>query len=146
MSATGVPSLRVEDRFGPPLVAVCTDVMIRLAALHRVLHAALHAGDQGGEVAGERLAGDGDADLHQAGTSSSSHSRPVLVPSGTPMTTVERIRDELHKALQQPEMRSAMASQGVDLDPGTPQELAARIKTETATWAAVIKAAGIRVE
>jgi tripartite-type tricarboxylate transporter receptor subunit TctC len=70
----------------------------------------------------------------------------VLVPSGTPMTLVEQIRDAVHKVLQQPDIKTAMASQGVDLEPGTAQELAARIKTETATWAAVIKAANIRVE
>ena len=70
----------------------------------------------------------------------------AFVPSGTPAEIVERIRTELHKALQQPDIQTAMASQGVDLDPGTPAALAARIKAETATWAAVIKAAGIRVE
>lgn len=70
----------------------------------------------------------------------------AFVPSATPAEIVERIRAELHKALQQPDIQAAMASQGVDLDPGTPAALAARIKTETATWAAVIKAAGIRVE
>jgi tripartite-type tricarboxylate transporter receptor subunit TctC len=70
----------------------------------------------------------------------------VFVPAGTPMVLVERIRGELHKVLQQPDIQAAMASQGVDLDPGTPQALAERIKAETATWAAVIKAAGIRVE
>ncbi|MCC6533376.1 MAG: tripartite tricarboxylate transporter substrate binding protein [Burkholderiales bacterium] len=70
----------------------------------------------------------------------------AFVPSGTPGAVVDRIRSELHKVLQQPDIQAALASQGVDLDPGTSQALAARIKTETATWAAVIKAAGIRAE
>jgi tripartite-type tricarboxylate transporter receptor subunit TctC len=62
------------------------------------------------------------------------------------MGITERIRSELHKALQHADTQAAMATQGVDLEPGTAEALAARIKTETATWAAVIKAAGIRVE
>jgi tripartite-type tricarboxylate transporter receptor subunit TctC len=43
-------------------------------------------------------------------------------------------------------MRAALVSQGVELETTTPEELAARIKTETAAYASVIKAAGIRAE
>ena len=70
----------------------------------------------------------------------------ILVPAATPRSITERIRNEMLKALQQPDVRAALVSQGVELETTTPEELAARIKTETATNAAVIKAAGIRVE
>ena len=70
----------------------------------------------------------------------------VLLPAATPKRIGERIRSELLKALQHADMQAALASQGVDIETTTPAELAARIKTETATWAEVIKVAGIRAE
>ena len=42
--------------------------------------------------------------------------------------------------------RHNLRRQGLDAAPGTPAELAERIKRETATWAAVIKKTGIRAE
>ncbi len=42
--------------------------------------------------------------------------------------------------------QDAMARQGLEPDPGTPAELAARIRQETGTWADVIKKSGIRAE
>jgi tripartite-type tricarboxylate transporter receptor subunit TctC len=70
----------------------------------------------------------------------------ILVPAATPRSITERIRNEMLKVLQHPDMRAALVSQGVELETTTPEGMAARIKTETATNAAVIKAAGIRVE
>ncbi|MDB5863565.1 MAG: hypothetical protein JWO70_1371 [Betaproteobacteria bacterium] len=70
----------------------------------------------------------------------------ILLPAGTPRSITERIHNEMIKALQQPDVRAALVSQGVDAETTTPEGMAARIKTETATNAAVIKAAGIRVE
>jgi tripartite-type tricarboxylate transporter receptor subunit TctC len=39
-----------------------------------------------------------------------------------------------------------MAAQGLEVETSTPQELAIRIRRETAMWAAVIKEAGIKGE
>jgi tripartite-type tricarboxylate transporter receptor subunit TctC len=39
-----------------------------------------------------------------------------------------------------------MANQGLEIETSTPQELAARIKRESAVWAGVIKEAGIKGE
>jgi tripartite-type tricarboxylate transporter receptor subunit TctC len=70
----------------------------------------------------------------------------ILVPAATPRSITDRIRSEMLKVLQQPDVRAALVSQGVELETTTPEELAARIKSETAAYAAVIKAAGIRAE
>ena len=70
----------------------------------------------------------------------------LFVPSGTPKYIVERIRNESLKALQHPDVQSTMARLGLDRETSTPAELAARIKTETAQLAVVIKEAGIRGE
>lgn len=70
----------------------------------------------------------------------------LLVPSGTPKAVAERMLKETHKALQLNDVQTAMSRQGLEPDPTTPAEMAARIKAETATWAGVVKKAGIRVE
>lgn len=70
----------------------------------------------------------------------------LLVPAATPVTIVERLRNETLKAMQNPEVQTALARAGLDPATSTPAELATRIKRETATYSAVIKQAGIRVE
>ena len=70
----------------------------------------------------------------------------LSVPAATPKRIAERIRSETLKALQHPDVQTALARQGLVPLTSTPAELAARIKTETAIWAGVIKDAGIRVE
>lgn len=70
----------------------------------------------------------------------------LLVPNGTPKAVSERMLKETHKALQLNDVQTAMSRQGLEPDPTTPAEMAARIKAETATWAGVVKKAGIRVE
>ena len=70
----------------------------------------------------------------------------LLVPAGTPQTIVQRIRNDTLKAMQQPDVQQGLARAGLDLATSTPAELAARIKSETATYAKLIKEAGIRAE
>ncbi|MBI2294548.1 MAG: tripartite tricarboxylate transporter substrate binding protein [Betaproteobacteria bacterium] len=70
----------------------------------------------------------------------------LLVPAKTPAAVVNRIRDVAVKAVGLPDVQQAMSRQGLEVGTSTPQGLAARIKTETAVWAAVIKDAGIRAE
>ena len=69
-----------------------------------------------------------------------------LVPAGTPKAIAERIHKETLKALQHPDVQTAMARQGLEPEPSTPAELAARIRQETATWSTLVKQAGIRAE
>jgi tripartite-type tricarboxylate transporter receptor subunit TctC len=70
----------------------------------------------------------------------------LLVPDSTPGAIVERIRAEAVKALTHADVQQAMARQGLESETGTPDELAGRIKRETAVWAAVIKEAGIKAQ
>jgi tripartite-type tricarboxylate transporter receptor subunit TctC len=70
----------------------------------------------------------------------------LLVPAATPKAIAERVRSETVKALQQPDVQSAMARQGMEPEPSTSAELAARIRNESATWAALIRKVGIRVQ
>jgi tripartite-type tricarboxylate transporter receptor subunit TctC len=69
-----------------------------------------------------------------------------LVPAKTPTLVVNRLRDEAIKAVALPDVQQAMSRQGLEVETGTPQQLAQRIKAETAVWADVIRTAGIRAE
>jgi tripartite-type tricarboxylate transporter receptor subunit TctC len=70
----------------------------------------------------------------------------LLVPAKTPAAIVNKIRGAAIKAVELPDVQEAMARQGLDVEISTPQELGARITTETALWAGVIKEAGIKAE
>jgi tripartite-type tricarboxylate transporter receptor subunit TctC len=70
----------------------------------------------------------------------------LLGPAGMPKSVVERLYSETIDALRQDDAAAAMLRQGMQPQPATPSEFAARIKRETATWAAVIKKAGIRLD
>lgn len=70
----------------------------------------------------------------------------LLLPAKTPLAIVERLRSEAIKAIGLADVQQAMARGGLEPETSTPQELAARIKSETAVWAGVIKDAGIKAE
>jgi tripartite-type tricarboxylate transporter receptor subunit TctC len=70
----------------------------------------------------------------------------LLVPAKTPASIVNRLHAELTKAVGAPDVQQTMNRQGLDPETSTAQELAARIKAETAVWAGVIKDAGIKAE
>lgn len=70
----------------------------------------------------------------------------LFAPYGTPKPVVERLRTDTLKAIQQPDIVAKLAKQGLEVQTSTPEELAARIKTETNTWAGIIKEAGIKID
>jgi tripartite-type tricarboxylate transporter receptor subunit TctC len=70
----------------------------------------------------------------------------LVVPGATPKSIVARIHKDSVRALQAADVRAAMERLGLEQEPTTPEELVARIKKETATWTAIIKDAGIRVQ
>ena len=70
----------------------------------------------------------------------------LVVPGATPKSIVARIHKDSLKALQTADVRASMERLGLQQEPTTPEELVARIKKETATWAAIIKDAGIRLQ
>ncbi len=69
-----------------------------------------------------------------------------LVPTHTPAAVIRRLHGESLKVVAMPDVQQALSRQGLEPETSTPQELAARIKSETATWAQVIKEAGIKGE
>lgn len=70
----------------------------------------------------------------------------MLVPHATPANIVQRIHTESLKAMQAADVQAALGKLGLSAETGTPAELAARIKSEAASYAAVIREAGIKAE
>jgi tripartite-type tricarboxylate transporter receptor subunit TctC len=70
----------------------------------------------------------------------------LVVPRATPKSIVARIHTDSVKALQNTDVRASMERLGLQQEPTTPEALVARIRKETATWGAIIKEAGIRLE
>jgi tripartite-type tricarboxylate transporter receptor subunit TctC len=69
----------------------------------------------------------------------------LVVPGATPKAIVNRIREESLAALKDPELLAGMARLGFEPEPTSLAELTARIRKERATWAGLIKEAGIRL-
>ena len=56
---------------------------------------------------------------------------------------MNKIAADVAQALKTPEVQKRMAELGVDVEYMPPERFAAYIKSETAKWAKVVKAAGI---
>ena len=69
-----------------------------------------------------------------------------LAPAGTPKAIVARLNAEINAALKLPDVRTKLATAGIEVQGGTPQDYAALIKSDLAKWSKVIKAAGISAE
>ncbi len=65
-------------------------------------------------------------------------------PKGLPREIVQTLNREIVKALKDKNTIGLLAKQGVEAEPGTPEELAAYTKREFETGGKVIKAAGIK--
>ena len=70
----------------------------------------------------------------------------VFAPARTPPDIVARLSREIIKALESPELRERLAAMGVDPWPGTPEQLAGLVRSETARYALIIKSIGLRLD
>jgi tripartite-type tricarboxylate transporter receptor subunit TctC len=70
----------------------------------------------------------------------------MFAPAQTPPAIVEKLNRDFVEILQTPAMRIALLDQGAEPVPGTQQEFAAFIKSETLKWGRVIRTAGLKPE
>ena len=70
----------------------------------------------------------------------------VFAPARTPPDIVSRLSREINRALESPDLRARLAAMGVEPWPGTPEELAGLVRSETARFSAVIKSIGLRLD
>lgn len=70
----------------------------------------------------------------------------IMAPAGTPRDIVARLNAEAVAALARSDLKEALAAQGAEAAPGTPEQFGTHVKTELAKWAQVVKTAGIRAD
>jgi tripartite-type tricarboxylate transporter receptor subunit TctC len=69
-----------------------------------------------------------------------------LAPAKTPKEIVMQLNREINEIVALPDMVERLTSLGFQPLPSTPQEASTRIRTESAKWAKVIPAAGIKAQ
>jgi tripartite-type tricarboxylate transporter receptor subunit TctC len=70
----------------------------------------------------------------------------LLAPAGTPPEIVNRIQQEVSKALTTPAIKEKLGAQGAIPSGNTPAQFAQLIEAEHAKWAQVVKASGAKVD
>jgi tripartite-type tricarboxylate transporter receptor subunit TctC len=68
----------------------------------------------------------------------------LMAPAGTPAAIVDRLQRETVRVLTSPDLRKKFDEQGLAVIGGTSAALAEVIRTESAQWAKVIQAAGLK--
>jgi tripartite-type tricarboxylate transporter receptor subunit TctC len=70
----------------------------------------------------------------------------LVAPAGTPRPIIERLHDEVVKALASPAVRDKFAAAGIVPVSSTPEEFAAFTQAEINRWRGVVKASGATVQ
>lgn len=70
----------------------------------------------------------------------------LFTTARTPRPIVAKLNREVVEILQSQEVKSQILQRGAVVAPGTPEELAAFVKSELAKWTPIIKAAGIKAD
>ena len=70
----------------------------------------------------------------------------VLAPARAPRNVIARVHGAIVRIMQQPELKSRILQQGVDIVASSPEEFEKFIIAEVAKWSRVVQAAGIRAD
>ncbi|MEJ8859444.1 tripartite tricarboxylate transporter substrate binding protein [Variovorax robiniae] len=70
----------------------------------------------------------------------------VAGPAGLPKDIVAKLNGAFNKALQDPEVKKKLASQGTDALGGTPEQFAKLIHDDIGRWGAIVKESGAKVD
>lgn len=70
----------------------------------------------------------------------------LSAPANTPASIINKTYQDVSRVLNEPEIRKQLSAYGVDLVNSTPDEMAHRIRAETAAWAKVIQGSSIKFE
>mgnify|MGYP001156543537 FL=1 len=70
----------------------------------------------------------------------------VVAPTGTPREIVTRLNAEIQKYTGDPAIRERLIAQGAIVEGGTPEQLAAYLKSETERWGQVIRRAKLKLD
>ena len=70
----------------------------------------------------------------------------LWAPAGTPVDIVNKLQQEVAKAMARQEVKDIWAAQGAGLGGNTPEQFGAFVKVEVVKWAKVAKDANIRID
>ena len=70
----------------------------------------------------------------------------ISVRGGTPKEIVARLNTEINAVLNTPEVRNTLLASGVVPKGGTPEEMAALVRSESAKWKQVIQISGAKID
>lgn len=70
----------------------------------------------------------------------------ILAPAKTPKAIVDKLQQEIHAVVQQPETRDRLTALGVIAEGSTPEAFRAQIKTDLEKYAQIVKTANIRID
>lgn len=126
---------RVDIQFGtiPPTLALVRDGRVRALAVTGEKRSA--AIPDVPTIAESGVSGY-EASLWQA----------IVAPAETPPAIITRLNQEVLAVLASPDVKATLEKQGIELEPSTPAQLAARIRTDLGKWGEVIRGAGIKTQ
>ncbi len=70
----------------------------------------------------------------------------LWAPAGTPQDVINKLQQEVAKAMTSQQLKDVWAQQGASPGGNTPSEFGAFVKAEIAKWADVVKASGARID
>jgi tripartite-type tricarboxylate transporter receptor subunit TctC len=70
----------------------------------------------------------------------------IVVPAATPKEVVAKLNAEINKAVQNPDLRLRLATQGAEPLGGSSEQYAEYIRTELTRWTKVVKDSGARAD
>ena len=70
----------------------------------------------------------------------------VVAPAGTPKAIVDLLNSQIAKILKLPDVKERLATLGFEPVGSSPEELAAKIKSEGEKWSKVVREANIRID
>ncbi len=70
----------------------------------------------------------------------------LLAPAGTPRDVVMKVNEAMSKVLQMPDVKAKFELSGAATAPTTPEQFAARIAEEDASWGRVVREANIKAD
>jgi tripartite-type tricarboxylate transporter receptor subunit TctC len=70
----------------------------------------------------------------------------LVAPAGTPNAIIKRLNTQMSTILNNPEVKTQLASRGFDVQTSSPEQLGAYIKSEVSKWAPIVKKSGATAE
>ncbi|VTU46309.1 Argininosuccinate lyase (plasmid) [Variovorax sp. SRS16] len=70
----------------------------------------------------------------------------LVAPANTPAAIVGKLNQAVNASLAGPDAKEWLAKQGANAVPGTPQQAADKIRSETVRWAEIVKKTGVKAD